>query len=371
VVQFLGAVTRSEPLCLVTELMRAGSLADALDTRGRGNPPPLGRALAWALDCCRGMRYLHERRPTAVIHRDLKPANLLLSADGRLKIGDFGLSKPVQAQAARAVGAAVVSRQTCGSWLYAAPEVLRGEAYTAAVDVFAFAVVLFELLAGTLPYEGLPAERATSLLSVGRRPALPPVRSPAAPMPAAMDALVQRAWAHAASGRPAFAELAEALDAMLVGLPPSAFREPGSGPVISLPSGAAPAAAWLAVRRGASGLASAAWQKLQAAALAASVPSWPPRKSESRRANGMSGTQATQGRPPRAPTPMPRALAPPPLPLPPQGGAAVLRPPGLRSAAVGAGSNTPRRWLPRPLPPIPPLLDAFNLAAAVPRPELD
>jgi hypothetical protein len=73
VVQFLGAVTLEAPLCIVTELMPGGSLADVLDARGPGNPPPLGRACAWALDCARGMRYLHERRPTQVIHRDLKP----------------------------------------------------------------------------------------------------------------------------------------------------------------------------------------------------------------------------------------------------------------------------------------------------------
>ena len=399
VVQFLGAVTRSEPLCLVTELMRAGSLADALDARGRGNPPPLGRALAWALDCCRGMRYLHERRPTAVIHRDLKPANLLLSADGRLKIGDFGLSKPVQAQVARAAGqgGAVISRQTCGSWLYAAPEVLRGESYTAAVDVFAFAVVLYELLTGTLPYEGLPAERATSLLAAGRRPALaPPVYPAAAPVPPAIDALVQHAWTHFAAHRPSFAELAEALDAELVRLPPSAFREPDTGPGlgigISLPSSDAPAAAWHAVRRGASSIADAAWHKLQQAALAAAgrTPAWPPRKSDVKRAATVAqqppaaaAPQAAslQGRrPPRSPTPLPRALMqqqPPPLPLPPRAGAAVLRPPGVRGSAAreaGAPSSptapaTPRRWLPPPRAPPPPLLDAFNLAAAVPRPD--
>jgi len=73
IVQFLGACTTSMPLCIVTEYMPGGNLADLLVARGEERPFPLGRVLNWALDTAKGMRYLHERRPTMIIHRDLKP----------------------------------------------------------------------------------------------------------------------------------------------------------------------------------------------------------------------------------------------------------------------------------------------------------
>ncbi len=74
-VQFLGAVTKSQPYMIVTELMTGGSLLDLFKSKRTVN---LWRALQLALDCARGMAYLHNRTPQAVVHRDLKPANIML-----------------------------------------------------------------------------------------------------------------------------------------------------------------------------------------------------------------------------------------------------------------------------------------------------
>ncbi len=378
VVQFLGALTLEQPLCIVTELLPRGSLADCLDARGERNPPPLGRAAAWALDVARGMRYLHERRPTQIIHRDLKPANLLLDAAWRLKIGDFGLSKPTlapprRASVADAAAAAaradapppVVSRVTCGSWLYTAPEVMRGEPYTARVDVFAFAMVLFELLTGALPYQGVPAEAATAALAAGRRPDASLASGCSSSAPPALPALVQRCWAAAPSARPSFADVASALEDALAAMPPSAFAEGGGGgggggggsgvrrialtlsaalPPLDEEEEDAQHRSWVA----------AAWRVLRRALRAASGSgAVTPRASSSRRPGSAHGA-ASLRKPPRSPTPLPRALLglPPPPPPPPP--------------------RLPPRPPPPTLPPLaPPLQDAYNAAAAVPRPHAE
>jgi serine/threonine protein kinase len=102
-VQFLGAVTRTKPLRIITEIMDGGSLECALR---RPVKLPLRRSLEIALDCARGLLYLHLANPYAIIHRDLKPSNVLfggfgvaMGADelvldtGVAKLTDFGLSK--------------------------------------------------------------------------------------------------------------------------------------------------------------------------------------------------------------------------------------------------------------------------------------
>ena len=76
-VQFLGGCTKQEPYLLVTELMSGGSLADAFRSQ---RVFALRRALEIAVDCARGLAYLHNKKhPSGVVHRDLKPANLMVA----------------------------------------------------------------------------------------------------------------------------------------------------------------------------------------------------------------------------------------------------------------------------------------------------
>ena len=85
-VQFLGAVTKQQPFMIVTEYMTGGSLLDMfkrLNAAAQSKQPgprafTIWRSVQLALDCARGLAYLHNRAPQAVIHRDLKPANLML-----------------------------------------------------------------------------------------------------------------------------------------------------------------------------------------------------------------------------------------------------------------------------------------------------
>ena len=123
IVQFLGVMSSPEdgaPM-LVTEYMEQGSLADWFR-----RPSPMSdlQALDMCLDCCRGMTYLHGRNPNPVLHRDLKPNNLMITRGGRLKIGDFGLSKTlsVRNRLPQDMSQAYKLTGETGSYRYMAPE---------------------------------------------------------------------------------------------------------------------------------------------------------------------------------------------------------------------------------------------------------
>jgi tetratricopeptide (TPR) repeat protein len=98
-----------------------------------------------------------------LVHRDLKPSNILVDAEGRVKLLDFGIAKLL----AESEAAAPLTEQAGGAMtpLYAAPEQLRGQVISTLTDVYSLGVVLHELLAGALPYR-LQNGRRASLVDV-------------------------------------------------------------------------------------------------------------------------------------------------------------------------------------------------------------
>src|SRR4030081_446969 len=106
----------------------------------RPRPPPWPRAAAGALDAA------HER---GVVHRDVKPGNLLLDERGRLAVVDFGIARVALAEELTVTG------QVLGTAYYMAPEQVRGEAATAASDVYSLDVVAHRLLTGRPPLAAL------------------------------------------------------------------------------------------------------------------------------------------------------------------------------------------------------------------------
>ncbi|HEY2295657.1 MAG TPA: serine/threonine-protein kinase, partial [Thermoanaerobaculia bacterium] len=117
-----------------------------------------------------------------IAHRDLKPENVMVLPDGRVKLLDFGLARWVDAGGVTEEGVAV------GTAAYMAPEQLRGERTTTAVDLWALGVVLYEMLAGRRPFGG---ERAGMMHSILHEHP-PPLREERPDVPAVLERIVSR-----------------------------------------------------------------------------------------------------------------------------------------------------------------------------------
>jgi hypothetical protein len=133
-----------EGLYLVSELVGGGSLARRL----ADGPLTSVSARTVALELCRALGRAHARR---IVHRDVKPENVLLTADGRVKVGDFGIARLAESTTEAPAGTII------GTPRYMAPEQARGGPLTPATDVYAVGVVLYEMLAGHPPFAGSSA----------------------------------------------------------------------------------------------------------------------------------------------------------------------------------------------------------------------
>jgi eukaryotic-like serine/threonine-protein kinase len=110
-------------------------------------PLPQARALAIAQQICEALVYLHEH---GVVHRDLKPENILLTAEGTIKILDFGIALDRAARRLTWFGLS----STLGTPDYIAPEQIGGRRGDARTDVYAAGTMLYEMLTGHLPFSG-------------------------------------------------------------------------------------------------------------------------------------------------------------------------------------------------------------------------
>ncbi|XP_076930908.1 putative receptor-like protein kinase At1g80640 [Bidens hawaiensis] len=157
IITLLGYCVHDDTRLLVYELMHNGSLETQL------HGPSSGSNLTWhcrmkiALDTARGLEYLHENCKPPVIHRDLKSSNILLDTNFNAKLSDFGL--------AIMDGAQNKNIKLSGTLGYVAPEYLLDGKLTDKSDVYAFGVVLLELLLGRKPVEKLAASQCQSIVT--------------------------------------------------------------------------------------------------------------------------------------------------------------------------------------------------------------
>jgi eukaryotic-like serine/threonine-protein kinase len=140
---------------LVMELVEGESLAARL----AGGRLAIDEALAIASEIGQALEAAHEK---GIVHRDLKPANIMLTADGRVKVLDFGLAKMLERDPTDSSSSlsptlsvhATYAGMILGTAAYMSPEQARGRAVDKRTDVWAFGCVLFEMLTGKRAFEG-------------------------------------------------------------------------------------------------------------------------------------------------------------------------------------------------------------------------
>nr|XP_048328297.1 integrin-linked protein kinase 1 isoform X4 [Ziziphus jujuba var. spinosa] len=204
VVQFLGAVTQSSPMMIVTEYLPKGDLYAYLKRKGALKP---ATAVKFALDIARGMNYLHEHKPEAIIHRDLEPSNILRDDSGHLKVADFGVSKLLKVANTVKEDRPVTCQDT--SWRYVAPEVYRNEEYDTKVDVFSFALILQEMIEGCPPFSTKPEKEVPKAYVANERP---PFRAPPKYYVYGLKELIEECWSEEPFNRPTFRQIIKRLE---------------------------------------------------------------------------------------------------------------------------------------------------------------
>jgi serine/threonine protein kinase len=187
---------------------RHGSVAAALGTFVYAHIRELQR-MRMAMMVASAVERLHSSSPP-IIHGDLKTANVLIEDDGKgAVVSDFGLARAVREGS---------SSGTAGSWSSALtisispPEVLQDPSAPRApsADVYAFGIVLLEMMTGQPAYTRLTGEQVRSLVQSGQRPPIPSDK-----VPELVAALIRDCWAQDASQRPSMTDAAQRLHAVV------------------------------------------------------------------------------------------------------------------------------------------------------------
>jgi serine/threonine protein kinase len=184
-------------LCIVTEFVKQGSLADML---ANGSIKlTFNQKLRMLRSAALGINYLHSLHPV-IVHRDLKPSNLLVDENGNVKVADFGFARIKEDNA---------TMTRCGTPCWTAPEVIRGEKYSETADVYSFGVIMWQVLTRKQPFAGRNFMGVSLDVLDGRRPQVP------AECPSGFKKVMKKCWHGEASKRPSMESVVAFFDAAL------------------------------------------------------------------------------------------------------------------------------------------------------------
>jgi serine/threonine protein kinase len=209
-VRFFDSREHNGSLCVVMELCTSGSYWSVLKREAAEGVQLLSLEQKADILCgvSRGMAYLHSRRPP-IVHRDLKSANVLIGSNNTAKVTDFGISRTQSGPDEVMMNTKAGSH---GTVPYMAPELLNESEHDQSVDVYAFAMIIFETLAKKIPFSGVP--QAKIIMRVCFKHLRPELPEHAAltikqPLGQLFYFLMVRCWAQSAKLRPSFPLLAK------------------------------------------------------------------------------------------------------------------------------------------------------------------
>ncbi|KAH0793127.1 TKL family protein kinase [Histomonas meleagridis] len=187
ITNFIG-YTDEKPFCIVTEYVPNGTLHDALhssDSKVRLSPTDL---TIIATGISSAMSYMHSKR---IVHRDLKSLNILLDSRYQPKICDFGISTILDSDSKL--------NQGFGTASIMSPEQHRQQNFNESVDVYAFGIMLWEMLTRQVPFENIdPIQLIYSVSMKGERPPIPKNT------PKLLEFLIRKCWSQTPEERPTF-----------------------------------------------------------------------------------------------------------------------------------------------------------------------
>jgi tRNA A-37 threonylcarbamoyl transferase component Bud32/tetratricopeptide (TPR) repeat protein len=197
IVQIHDVVESDESDAIVMELVEGEPLSGRI---ARG-PLAVGEAVRIGREIAEGLAAAHAK---GLIHRDLKPENVMITADGRAKILDFGLAKRLEGEASL-----TADHRVLGTFRSMSPEQARGLALDARSDLFSFGLLFYEMLTGTSPFEEASTLETLTRICAHRQA---PLREVDAAIPASLSDLVDRLLEKEPARRPGNArEVAAAL----------------------------------------------------------------------------------------------------------------------------------------------------------------
>ncbi|MFC1641384.1 serine/threonine-protein kinase [Myxococcota bacterium] len=186
IVHFFALTQHLDQLALVIEYVQ-GEPLNAVIERHAGQVPrlPFLRAWHYFAQLLGALESIHQ---LGIIHRDVKPANVLVRSDGLVKLTDFGIAR-VPAEEARNTGG-----MAPGTGAYMAPEQVRGQALDGRADLYAAALVLYELVTGVTPFDR-PDRNEIQVRAAQLEETAPPITDRVPVAPPVLDLLMARALA--------------------------------------------------------------------------------------------------------------------------------------------------------------------------------